>query len=127
MVEMGDTSPKKSDGKSGGSGGGKYTPPAARRPSTGDGDGAVVLAAPSRATNVPVQYPMLTDTNYSLWAIKMKVLMKALRVWSAIDGFGEYDQAPDAGAFAALSQSVPDHVMLQVADCDTAQEAWEMI
>ena len=103
MVEMGDTSPKKSDGKSGGSGGGKYTPPAARRPSTGDGDGAVVLAAPSRATNVPVQYPMLTDTNYSLWAIKMKVLMKALRVWSAIDGSGEYDQAADEGAFAALS------------------------
>ena len=124
---MGDTSPKKSDGKSSGSGGGKYTPPAARRSTTSDGDGAVVLAAPSRATNVPVQYPMLTDTNYSLWAIKMKVLMKALRVWSAIDGSGEYDQAADEGAFAALSQSVPDHVMLQVADCDTAQEAWEMI
>ena len=124
---MGDTSPKKSDGKSSGSGGGKYTPPAARRSTTGDGDGAVVLAAPSRATNVPVQYPMLTDTNYSLWAIKMKVLMKALRVWSAIDGSGEYDQAADEGAFAALSQSVPDHVMLQVADCDTAQEAWEAV
>ena len=124
---MGDTSPKKATGKSSGSGGGKYTPQAARRSSTGGDEGALVLVALSRATNMPVQYPMLTDTNYSLWAIKMKVLMKALRVWSAIDGSGEYDQAADEGAFAELSQSVPDHVMLQVADCDTAQEAWEMI
>ncbi|XBI03957.1 hypothetical protein VPH35_132314 [Triticum aestivum] len=122
---MGDTSPKSSDGKSS-SGGGKYMPPAARKAAAADG-GAVVLATPSRAMSVPVQYPMLTDTNYSLWAAKMKVLMKPLRIWSAIEGSGEYDQAADEGAFAALSQSVPDHVMLQVAECDTAREAWEMI
>lgn len=64
---------------------------------------------------------MLTETNYSLWAVKMKVLMKALRIWSAIDGSDEFDQAADDGAFATLSQSVPDYVMLQVADFDTAQ------
>ena len=61
---------------------------------------------------VPGQYLMLTDTRYSLWAAKMMVLMKPLRVWSVIEGSGEYDQAADEGAFAALSQSVPDHVML---------------
>ena len=55
---------------------------------------------------------MLMDTNYSMWAAKMKVLMKPLHVWSVIEGSGEYDQAADEGAFAALSQSVPDHVML---------------
>lgn len=56
-----------------------------------------------------------------MWAVKMKVLMKALRIWSAIDGSDEFDQAADDGAFATLSQSVPDYVMLQVADFDTAQ------
>ncbi|CAM0884436.1 unnamed protein product [Alopecurus aequalis] len=121
---MADLSPTSGIGKSSGQGG-KYTPPPARRAATSDG--AVVLATPTRAMNVPVQYPMLTDTNYSLWAAKMKVLMKPLRVWSAIEGSGEYDQAADEGAFAALSQSVPDHVMLQVAECDTARDAWEMI
>ena len=115
---MGDTSPSKGDGNKSGSGG-KYTPPAARKACASDADGsAVALATPSRATNVPIQYPMLTDTNY-LWAVKMKVLMKALRVYSAIEGSGEFDQATDEGAFAALSQSIPDHVMMQVADCDT--------
>ena len=86
---MGDTSPKSSDGKSSG-GGGKYTPAAARKATAADG-GAVVLATPSRAMIVPGQYLVLTDTKYSLWAAKMKVLMKPLRVWSAIEGSSEYD------------------------------------
>ena len=47
--------------------------------------------------SVPISYPMLTDTNYALWAVKMKVLMKPLRVWSAIECSGEYDQAADDG------------------------------
>jgi hypothetical protein len=85
---MGDTSPSKGD-RSSSSGGGKYMPAAARRAAASDADGgAVVLATPSRVTNVPVQYPMLTDTNYALWAAKMKILMKPLRVWSAIEGTG---------------------------------------
>ena len=25
--------------------------------------------------NVPVQYPMLTDTNYGVWAVKMKIIL----------------------------------------------------
>ena len=97
---MADLSPTSGSRKSS-SGGGKYTPPPARRAATSDG--AVVLATPTRAMSVPVHYPMLTDTNYSLWAAKMKVLTKPLRVWSAIEGTGEYDQAADEG------RSPPSH------------------
>jgi hypothetical protein len=93
----------------------------------GNADGTVAVRAPLRATNVPVQYPMLTETNYSLWAVKMKIIMRPLGVWSAVEGDAEYDEQKDEGAFAAISQSVPDSVMMAIAECDTAREAWEAI
>ena len=34
--------------------------------------------------NIPVQYPMLTDANYGVWAVKMKILLQTFRVWQAI-------------------------------------------
>uniref|UniRef100_A0ACD5Y6T1 Uncharacterized protein n=1 Tax=Avena sativa TaxID=4498 RepID=A0ACD5Y6T1_AVESA len=91
------------------------------------GDRALSMRAPMRATNVPVQYPMLTETNYNLWAVKMKIIMRTLGVWSAVKGDGEYDELKDEGAFAAISQSVPDSVMMAIAEYETAREAWEAI
>jgi hypothetical protein len=70
---------------------------------------------------------MLTETNYSLWAVKMKIIMRPLGVWSAVEGDGEYDEQKDEGAFAAISQSVPDSVMMAIAEYDTAREAWGAI
>jgi hypothetical protein len=34
--------------------------------------------------NIPIQYPMLTDANYGMWAVKMKIILRTLRVWEAI-------------------------------------------
>jgi hypothetical protein len=39
-----------------------------------------------RTSSVPIQYPMLTDTNYVVWATKMKFILRNLRVWKAIEG-----------------------------------------
>jgi len=33
-----------------------------------------------RGGGVPIQYPMLDDTNYGLWTIKMKIILRALGV-----------------------------------------------
>src|SRR4051812_758571 len=33
--------------------------------------------------NIPIKYPMLTDTNYGVWAVKMKIILRILRVWQA--------------------------------------------
>ena len=30
--------------------------------------------------NIPIQYPMLTDANYGVWAVKMKIILRTLRV-----------------------------------------------
>src|SRR3954465_10993479 len=48
---------------------------------SGGGTGSVNVTAPH---NIPIQYPMLTDTNYGVWAVKMKIIIRTLRVWQAV-------------------------------------------
>jgi hypothetical protein len=64
-----------------GSGGARYQPPS-RRPGAGDvkADGMIAVRSPLKATNVPVQYLMLTEMNYNLWAVKMKIIMRLFGV-----------------------------------------------
>jgi gag-polypeptide of LTR copia-type len=76
---------------------------------------------------VPIQYPMLNDTNYGIWAVKMKIILKALGVWGGIEGSDQVDKDKDQGAFAAISQSVPDSVVMAIAEKETAKEACETI
>jgi hypothetical protein len=45
----------------------------------------------------------------------MKLIMRLLGVWSAVEGDGDYDEVKDKGAFAALSQSMPGSVMMAIA------------
>ncbi|KAK1645015.1 hypothetical protein QYE76_062820 [Lolium multiflorum] len=80
-----------------------------------------------RTNAVQIQYPMLNDTNYMVWATKMKFILWNLRVWKAIEGEDEVDEEVDRGAMAALSQSVPDSMVMTLADYAMAKEAWEAI
>lgn len=76
---------------------------------------------------VPIQYPMLTDTNYGLWAVKMKILLRLLGVWGAIEGIRVVEEEKDQGALAAISQAVPDTVMMAIAEKEMAKEAWDAL
>ena len=80
--------------------------------------GANVLAH----RNIPIQYPMLTDANYGVWAVKMKIILQTLRVWEAITD-DDVDEECDEGAMAAIAQSVPDSVLMTLAEFETAREA----
>lgn len=87
---------------------------------------AVVKSTPKGAS-IPIQYPMLSDTNYGIWAVKMKLILRSLGVWSVIEGGGETDDDKDQGAMVAISQAVPDDVMMAIADKQTAKEAWDAL
>ncbi|KAK1627275.1 hypothetical protein QYE76_001590 [Lolium multiflorum] len=76
---------------------------------------------------VPIHCPQLTDTNYGMWPVKMKIILRSLRCWRAIEGKGEHDPAKDEDAFAALSQSVPDSMVMALTEHNNATEAWEGI
>jgi gag-polypeptide of LTR copia-type/Domain of unknown function (DUF4219)/Zinc knuckle len=80
-----------------------------------------------RGGGVPIQYPMLNDTNYGLWAVKMKIILRALGVWEAVEGEGTADTEKDQGALAAISQAVPDSTIMAITEKESAKEAWQTI
>ena len=66
--------------------------------SDGGTGGANVLAH----RNIPIQYPMLTDTNYDVWAVKKKIILRTLRAWEAITD-DDVDEECDEGSMAAIA------------------------
>nr|GEU85354.1 hypothetical protein [Tanacetum cinerariifolium] len=76
--------------------------------------------------SVTLRYLMLTKTNYSVWAIKMRVNLQAQGVWDATQREGVEDRQ-DRMALAAIYQAIPEDVLLMLADKDTAKEAWETL
>lgn len=75
-------------------------------------------------------YPMLTKTNYIVWAMKMKVFMQAHGVWVAIepsDPKAVIEEKADKKALAVIYQGVPDDMLLTIAEKKTSKEAWEAI
>ncbi|KAK9107661.1 hypothetical protein Syun_023672 [Stephania yunnanensis] len=92
-----------------------------------DGSAQKTQPNPTVRVNVPIQYPMLTDANYNLWAVKMKIILANLGVWDAVEGEGLVGKEKDQAALAAISQSIPDAVIMAIAEKETAKDVWEII
>jgi hypothetical protein len=71
-------------------------------------------------------YPTLTKTNYSDWALLMKVKLKAKGLWLAVESGGG-DHQEDMMALDVLSSAVPPEMVSAVKSKDTAKSAWETI
>lgn len=69
---------------------------------------------------------MLTATNYSVWAIRMKIALKVHKVWEAIEEEVTEGEKNDM-AMALLFQSIPEVLILQVGELSTAKKVWEAI
>ena len=62
-----------------------------------EGDQSKTLAVvkpTARGASIPIQYPTLSETNYDIWAVKMKIILRSLGVWSVIEG-GDTDDDKD--------------------------------
>ncbi|GJW29435.1 zinc finger, CCHC-type containing protein [Tanacetum coccineum] len=71
------------------------------------------------------QCPVLNNTNYTLWALRMKKILMANGVWDLIEGTStskEPDIKKDSSASAYLFQGLPEDLQMQVAGCETAKE-----
>ncbi|KAI3751256.1 hypothetical protein L2E82_22304 [Cichorium intybus] len=79
-----------------------------------------------RDSSVTLHYPLLTKSNYAVWAIKMRVNLQAQGVWDAIQN-ARVDEQTDRMALAAIYQAIPEDVLLMLAEKDTAKEAWETL
>ena len=71
-------------------------------------------------------FPMLTKTNYSDWALLMKVKLIARLLWTTIEK-GGLKPHEDMQALDALYSAVPPEMWPVIADKETAKEAWEAI
>lgn len=73
-----------------------------------------------------IKCPMLSDTNYTVWTMRMKVALKVHKVWETIDP-GEDEGEKNDMARALLFQSIPESLILQLGNLETAKAVWEAI
>lgn len=67
--------------------------------------------------------PMLNLTNYTVWAMRMRIALKVHKVWEAIEpGTDQTDVDKNNMAIALLFQSIPESLILQVGELDTAKK-----
>ena len=73
-----------------------------------------------------IQVPILNATNYTVWAMRMKVLMKIYKVWETIDP-GTLDPDKNNVAIGLLFQAIPECLVLQVGEQETSKKIWDAI
>lgn len=73
-----------------------------------------------------IQCPMLTATNYTVWAMRMKITLRVHEVWEAVETESENIKKNDM-ALALLFQSIPESLILQVGELGTAKQVWNAI
>ncbi|XP_078433074.1 uncharacterized protein LOC144704507 [Wolffia australiana] len=79
-----------------------------------------------REVSAGTGFPMLTKTNYSEWALLMRVKLKARLLWSAIEEGGA-EPHEEMQVVDALCSAVPSEMWPVIAEKETAKEAWEAI
>jgi hypothetical protein len=88
-------------------------------------DGAVIQRV-IREVGGGSNYPTLTKTNYSDWALLMKVKLKARALWSVIENGGA-DEQEEMMALDGLCGAVPPEMVPTIAKKETTKEAWNVI
>lgn len=89
------------------------------------GDITAVTTKPKEGVST-VTCPMLSSSNYTLWAIRMKNLLKIHKVWEIIEDESNDSEKNDM-AIGLLFTSIPEALVLQIGDSDTAKKVWEAI
>ncbi|KAI3501587.1 hypothetical protein L1887_29473 [Cichorium endivia] len=95
----------------------------------GEGDGGT-SGAPMRIEEVgttSVACPMLTSTNYTVWALRMKVVLRIHKVWTVIDPGTEKNKDKDFLAMGLLYQAIPESLIIQIGDIESSKTLWESI
>jgi hypothetical protein len=73
-----------------------------------------------------VTYPTLTRSNYSDWAVLMRVNLQAQGLWEAVDT-GDVPFHEDRQALSAILRAVPAEMLRPLAEKDNAKDAWDAL
>jgi hypothetical protein len=88
-------------------------------------DGVVIQRVIHEAGGMS-SYLALTKTNYSDYALLMKVKFKARALWSVIEDGGA-DQQEEMMVLDTLCGAVPPEMVLMITKKETTKEAWDVI
>ncbi|GJS89822.1 zinc finger, CCHC-type containing protein [Tanacetum coccineum] len=75
------------------------------------------------------QCPILKPSNYSLWAIRMQIILKANGLWEMIEPNEktQADNKKDKTAIAFLYQALPEEQLLQITKHKTVKTIWDAL
>lgn len=73
-----------------------------------------------------IKCPMLNSTNYTVWAMRMKITLRVHKAWEVIES-DIVDIDKNDMAMALFFQSIPESLILQVGELDTAKKMWHAI
>lgn len=73
-----------------------------------------------------ISCPMLNSTNYIVWLIRIKIILKVHKVWEVVEEEST-DGEKNNVAIALLFQSIPETLILQIGESETAKKIWEAI
>ncbi|GJT41839.1 UPF0603 protein, chloroplastic [Tanacetum coccineum] len=75
------------------------------------------------------QCPILKPSNYSLWAIRMQIILEANGLWEMIEPNEktQADNKKDKTAIAFLYQALPEEQLLQITKHKTAKTIWDAL
>lgn len=73
-----------------------------------------------------IKCPILKATNYTVWSMRMKVLLKIYMVWETIEP-GTEDQDKNNIAIGLLLQSIPESLILQIGEQETSKGIWDAV
>ncbi|GKB24347.1 zinc finger, CCHC-type containing protein [Tanacetum coccineum] len=78
--------------------------------------------------NVSLQYPKLTEVNYTTWALMMEIILKAYGIWETIVAKGvTTNEKKENTSKAIIFQTLPQDILMQVTQYSTAKEVWDSI
>lgn len=75
-------------------------------------------------------YPMLSKSNYTTWAMKMRAVMKAHGIWEAIEPThpkATVDVKANRFAVVVIYQAVPEDILLAMAEKTSAKGVWDAV
>ncbi|GJW15825.1 histidine kinase-, DNA gyrase B-, and HSP90-like ATPase family protein [Tanacetum coccineum] len=83
----------------------------------------------STISTTQFQCPMLKPSNYSLWAIRMQIILEANGLWEMIEPLEttQSDNKKDKTAIAFLYQALPEEQLLQITKHKTAKAIWDAL
>ncbi|XP_023755309.1 uncharacterized protein LOC111903783 [Lactuca sativa] len=91
------------------------------------GDGGVAPVNMKEVGSTTVVCPMLSSTNYTVWALRMKVVLRIHKAWTVIDPRTEKNEEKDYFAIGLLYQAIPEDLIMQIGDVEFAKRLWEAI